>query len=147
MKTIFIKIPVTIFLFLGLCTIFSDEPSHLQISAEKFYLFAALAFFIVFLLPGIFRSMKSNSDAKRYTNERHAQEEANHQNELRREREKIQMRNEESIQHLMATLQIPFKIDQQKMQQLEQIKRDFEKRKNADTASILARLEAMRGSK
>lgn len=146
MKTIFIKIPLTIFLFLGLCTLFSDDPSRLLISAEKFYSFAALAFFIVFLLPGIFRSIKSSSDARRYANERHAQEEGQHQNELRRERERIQMRNEESIQHLMATLQIQFRIDQQKMQQLEQIKRDFEKRKNADTASILARLEAMRAS-
>ncbi|MBI3713343.1 MAG: hypothetical protein HY253_10335 [Burkholderiales bacterium] len=146
MKTIFIKIPVMIFLFLGLCTIFSDDPSRLSVSAEKFYSFAALAFFIIFLLPGIFRSIKNSSDAKRWANERHAQAEADHQNELRRERERIQMRNEESIQHLMATLQIQFRIDQQKMQQLEQIKRDFEKRKNADTASILARLEAMRAS-
>ena len=146
MKTLFVKIPACIVLFVLLGQWQNKGPAF-SISGINILLIAGFSIFAVFFVPGILSGMKGRRDAKLWVREQHDAAELAHQNEMRRERERIQMRNEESVRHLFATLDIQFQFDAKKLEQLEKMKREFTGRQSEDMASVLARLQAMKASK
>lgn len=74
-----------------------------------------------------------------------AEEEA-HRTALRRERERLEMQMEMRVKELMATLEAQHAMDAAKLRQLQDMKREFAGRQNADLATLLGRLEAMKGA-
>lgn len=110
-----------------------------------------VALTVIFVIPFIYgkiasamRNARYERDARQASIDRANSEEYAHQTALRRERERLEMLTEMRIKELIATLEIQFLADAKKMEQLGKMKAEFAKRQQADIASLLARLEAMK---
>lgn len=106
---------------------------------------------LFFVLPPVMKSMQASASERRWKEEAEANRtnrenaaEYEHQTSMRRERERLEMHAEMRIKELMATLEVTFRADAQKMTLLGHMKAEFAGRQQADMASLLGRLEAMR---
>lgn len=106
---------------------------------------------IFYVIPFVLRKLRSSANEKQWQQEaerdrinRENNAEYEHQTNLRRERERLEMQAEVRVRELMATLEVQYHSDAQKMKQLTQMKTEFANRQQADMASLLGRLEAMK---
>lgn len=120
---------------------------------DKIWPLAALSAFLFYALPWIVRKMRASANEARWRRESDARQlatanaaEYEHQTALRRERERMEMHAELRVKELLATLEVQFRADARKLEQLAKMKAEFADRQKADMASLLGQLEAMRGS-
>lgn len=154
MKLLFVKLPVfgvLVVLLAGLLTHYGFwiETGNSTLADPVPWLLAA---FLVFGAPHLWTVFLDRQRQVRWQREtalarlqQADAEEAAHQTALRRERERLAMQMELRIQELMAILEAQHRMDAAKLQQLQALKREFANRQQADLATLLGRLEAMRG--
>lgn len=127
--------------------------SFLSMALDKnFFAGYAVAFVLMYALPfGVRKTLAARKgkalaiqEQSRKTAEE-AAEEAIHQTALRRERERLEMQVQVRLGELFGTLEAQHRTDAAKMQQLADMKAEFAKKQQADTAELLRRLEAMKG--
>lgn len=121
---------------------------------DKIWPLAALGVALFYVAPWIVGKMRASASAARWQRESEARQvaganaaEYEHQVALRRERERMEMHAEIRVKELLATLEVQFRADSRKMEQLAQMKADFANRQKSDMAGLLGQLEAMRGSR
>lgn len=122
--------------------------------ADMITTYAILSGSLFYVLPFFYRKMQASSDKARWEKQANQQQldranaaENAHQTALRHEREQMEMRLEMRIKELIATLEIQFRIDERKTKLLAEMKAEFANRQQADMATMLARLEALRAAK
>lgn len=86
------------------------------------------------------RQKQAEQDALNQAN----REEYEHQQSLRRERERLEMHAEIRARELISTLEAQYRMDAMKMEQIAKIKADFATRQQGDMNALLGQLEAMR---
>lgn len=109
------------------------------------------SFAIFYILPFLYKKIRSSRSEKRWKKQaelerinRENTAEYEHQTALRRERERLEMQAEVRVRELMATLEVQYRSDAQKMLQLTQMKKEMANRQQSDMVSLLGRLEAMK---
>lgn len=120
---------------------------------DPWWPFAAASVFLFYVVPWIVGQMRESSSRASSQRDYDARQvakadaaEYEHQTSLRRERERMEMHAEVRVKELIATLEVQFRADSMKMEELRRLKADFADRQRSDMAGLLGRLEAMRGS-
>jgi len=123
------------------------------IGKEELYFPLIIFSFVLWLyiIPFLYKKIRSSMNEKRWKKQaelerinRENTAEYEHQTALRRERERLEMQAEVRVRELMATLEVQYHSDSQKMQQLTQMKKEMANRQQSDMVSLLGRLEAMK---
>ncbi len=124
-----------------------------QVSIASLLASILAAVVICYVLPFIAGKMKSSANEKRWQQQaqlervnRENDEERRHQEDLRREREKLEMYSEVRIRELISTLEVQHVMDAKKMERLTSMKAEFASRQKSDMADLLGRLEAMKAA-